>query len=233
MRLRSGLRVHDAMATDTKERILDAAERLFADHGFQATSMRDITQEAGVNLAAVNYHFGSKEALLIAVLHRTTAPVNQARLERLDRLEAAAGDAAVPTEQLVRAFLTPLFEKWCDWGKSDPKFLKLVGRVHAEVDQELRAKFIKEFDTIFLRFSTAFQRSLPDMAPGEVHWRVLFLVGSMAHTMMWGESIIETAADAYRDPEEILEALLRFATAGLAAAPVPQPVGVRTGRRTR
>ena len=221
------------MASDTKERILDAAERLFADNGFPATSMRDITQEAGVNLAAVNYHFGSKEALMIAVLERTTAPVNRARLERLDRLEAAAGGAAVPTEQLVRAFLTPGFERWCEWGQSAPTFLKLVGRIHAEVDQELRAKFIKQFDTIFRRFSTAFQRSLPELEPVDVHWRVLFLIGSMAYTMTWGASILKTDDRARRDPKEILESLIQFVAAGMAAAQVPQPVGVRTGRRMR
>ncbi len=216
------------MAADTKERILDAAERLFAEHGFLATSLRDITQEAGVNLAAVNYHFGSKEALLIAVLERTTTPLNRARLDRLDELEAAAGDAPVPTDQLVRAFLAPLFERWCDWGLSDPKFLKLVGRIHTEVDRELRAKFIEQFDTVFRRFSAAFQRTLPWLDAAQVHWRVLFLIGSMAYTMTWGESIIATDAGAQRDPEEILEALIQFAAAGLAA-PAPQPVGVRTG----
>ena len=221
------------MASDTKERILDAAERLFADNGFPATSMRDITQEAGVNLAAVNYHFGSKEALMIAVLERTTAPINRARLEQLDTLEAAAGDAAVSTEQIVRAFLTPLFEKWCEWGQSDPKFLKLVGRIHAEVDQELRAKLLKQFDTIFLRFSTAFQRSLPELEPVEVHWRLLFLIGSMAYTMTWGASILETDDHARRDPTVILESLIQFAATGMAAAQVSHPVGVRTGRRMR
>jgi AcrR family transcriptional regulator len=222
------------MATDTKERILDAAERLFADYGFPATSLRDITHEAGVNLAAVNYHFGSKEALLIAALARTTAPVNRARLEQLDELEAA-GDTAVPTEQIVRAFLTPMFETWCKWDKSDQKFLRLVGRIHAEVDQELRAKFIKQFDTVFLRFSTAFQRSLPELDATDVHWRVLFLIGSMAYTMTWAESIIATDPRAKREPQEILESLIHFATAGMAAAPVPvaEPVGVLTGRRTR
>ena len=78
------------MATDTKKRILDTAEGLFAEHGFPATSMRDITNAAGVNLAAINYHFGSKESLLIAVLQRRTLPINIARLSRLDALEAAA-----------------------------------------------------------------------------------------------------------------------------------------------
>ena len=221
------------MAADTKQRILDTAERLFSDKGFPATSMRDITQEAGANLAAVNYHFGSKEALMIAVLERSTAPVNRARLERLDALEAAAGDAPVQTEQIVRAFLTPVFEKWCEWGQGDPKFLKLVGRIHAEVDQELRAKFMKQFGTIRRRFTASFQRSLPELEPVEVHWRVLFLIGSMAYTMTWGASIIKTNDHARRDPTQILESLIQFATSGMAAAQVPQPVGVRTGRRMR
>ena len=131
------------MATDTKERILDTAEGLFAEHGFPATSMRDITNAAGVNLAAINYHFGSKESLLIAVLQRRTLPINTARLSRLDALEAAAAGRPVETELLVRAFLTPLFDTWGAWGDEAPKFLRLVGRVHAEVDQELRAKFME------------------------------------------------------------------------------------------
>ena len=221
------------MASDTKGRILDAAERLFADNGFPATSMRDITQEAGVNLAAVNYHFGSKEALMIAVLERSTAPVNRARLERLDALEAAAGDAPVETEQIVRAFLTPLFEKWCAWGQGDPKILKLVGRIHAEVDQELRANFLKQFDTILRRFTASFQRSLPELDPVEVRWRVLFLIGSMAYTMTWGASLIKTDDHARLDPTQVLESLIQFATAGMAGVPVPQPVGIRTPRRMR
>ncbi|MBQ91286.1 MAG: hypothetical protein CL441_07730, partial [Acidimicrobiaceae bacterium] len=176
------------MATDTKQRILDAAERLFADHGFPATSMRDITNEADVNLAAVNYHFGSKEALLIAVIERTAAPINRDRLERLDALELEAGGTAIEVESLVRAFLAPMFDRWSVWGKSEPKILKLVGRIHAEVDQDLRAKFIRQFDTVFSRYSAAFQRSLPELAAADVHWRMLFLVGSMAHTMTWGAS---------------------------------------------
>jgi AcrR family transcriptional regulator len=214
------------MTIDTKGRITDAAERLFADHGFPATSMRDITHEAGVNLAAVNYHFGSKEALLIAVIERTIMPVNHARLERLEALEADAGEAPVPTEQLVRAFLTPIFEKSRE---PDPKFLKLIGRLHAEGNQELRAKFNKRFEPVFRRFSAAFHRGLPGLDIVDVHLRVQFLVGSMAYTMTWGREII-AAGTARPTPDTILEALIQFAVAGMAA-PVPRPVAVRNSRR--
>jgi AcrR family transcriptional regulator len=219
------------MAADTKERILDAAERLFADHGFPATSLRDITQEAGVNLAAVNYHFGGKEGLLIEVLERKIAPVNRARLAQLETLETAAGSDPVPTEHLVRAFVTPLCKTWC---KQDPvpKFMKLVGRIHAEVDQDLRAKFIKQFDTVLRRFSSAFHRGLPHLDASEVQWRVLFLVGSMAHTMTWGGPIIAIGGRKRHDPEEIFEALIQFTTAGMNA-PVLEPVAMASGRDAR
>ena len=214
------------MATDTKERILDTAEGLFAEHGFPATSMRDITNAAGVNLAAINYHFGSKESLLIAVLQRRTLPINTARLSRLDALEAAADGRPVETELLVRAFLTPLFDTWGAWGDEAPKFLRLVGRVHAEVDQELRAKFMELFDTVFLRFRDAFQRSRPELNATEVHWRVGFLIGSMAYTMMWGASVVATDPRVRREPEEVLEALVHFAVGGMVA-PVPQSEAAR------
>lgn len=219
------------MAADTKERILDTAERLFADHGFPATSLRDITQEAGVNLAAVNYHFGGKEGLLIEVLERKIAPVNRSRLAQLEELETAAGSDPVPTEHLVRAFVTPLCRTW---SKQDPvpKFMKLVGRIHAEVDQDLRAKFIKQFDTVLRRFSSAFHRGLPHLDASEVQWRVLFLVGSMAHTMTWGGPIIAIGGRKRHDPEEIFEALIQFTTAGMNA-PVLEPVAVASGRDAR
>lgn len=220
------------MATDTKQRILDAAEHLFADHGFPATSLRDITQEAGVNLAAVNYHFGCKEALLISVLERKIAPMNQSRLAKLDALETAAGTGAVPTEELVRAFLTPLFETWRKPDPGVPKFLKLVGRIHAEVDQDLRAKFLEQFDTVVQQFAAAFHRGLPSLTSVEVQWRVLFLIGSMAYTITWGGSIITMGGQDHHDPEEVFEALIQFATAGMSA-PVPHSVPVVARRGSR
>src|SRR5258708_5998108 len=103
----------DTPTTDvasTKSRILDAAERLFADFGFEAASLRSITTEANVNLAAVNYHFQSKEALLDAVVHRRVTPVNARRLQLLEQFETAASPHPVPVEQILQAFLQPLLE---------------------------------------------------------------------------------------------------------------------------
>src|SRR5579859_4078456 len=94
----------------TKDRILDAAERLFAHKGIEATSLRTITAEAGVNLAAVNYHFQSKEALMHAVIARRLDPINQRRLAMLDAYEAEAAGAPVPLNQLLEAMLRPIFE---------------------------------------------------------------------------------------------------------------------------
>lgn len=216
------------MARDTKEKILDAAEQLFADRGFPSTSMRDITQHAAANIAAVNYHFGSKEALLLAVLERRIEPINRARLERLDELESIAGGQPVPTQELVRTFLTPVFETWRKHGGAAPKYLKLFGRIHAEVDQELRTKFIQQFGLVLERFTTAFEQGLPNLDAGEVRWRVLFLIGSMAYTMTWGTALLEMGDRAHRDSEQVFEALVQYTTAGMT---VPGAASVGTADR--
>ena len=91
----------------TKDKILDAAEALFMEHGFEATSLRSITTAAAVNLAAVNYHFGSKEELFQAVLTRRLDPMNQERLDLLTRLEHDAGPAPLPCDRILSAMFVP------------------------------------------------------------------------------------------------------------------------------
>ena len=214
------------MATDTKDRILDAAEQLFADLGFSTTSLRDITSEAGVNLASVNYHFGSKEALLTAVLARRIAPINELRLQRLDEVERAAGSMGPAMEDILRAFIAPPFEMKAACGDGDRKFVRLLGRVHVETNEEFRTAFIDQFMTVFSRFIEASQRVLPDIEPNEITARFWFIVGAMAHTMMWAQTAGLT--DTARDPNEAIESLVQFGAAGLSA-PMLQPVPVRSG----
>ena len=220
------------MAVDTKERILDVSERLFADRGFSKTSLRDITSEAGVNLAAVNYHFGSKEALLSAILERRFRPINDKRIALLDELEAAAGKDGPELEDILRAFIGPPFQAWAETGECIQKFLKLVGQIHAEINEEVRAIFIDQFDVVWQRYTAALHRALPDLEPDEVGRRSGFVVGSMAHTMIWGEQHgLRTAGNA-SDPGQLLDSLVAFAAAGMSA-PVPMRIGVRASARRR
>ena len=216
------------MAIDTRNRILDVAERLFGERGFPATSLRDITTEAGVNVASVNYHFGSKEALLAEVLERRLKPINERRLELLDTVEAQAGGGPPELEAVVRAFLSPPFHSQREWGEKGPSFLRLVGRIHSETNEEFRATFVKQFDTVFKRFTAALQRALPNLNDGDVSWRMLFMVGSMAFTMSWGPALVSRESGAARDPEDVLESLVLYAAAGMAA---PVPLGVAEAGR--
>src|SRR6266852_4816583 len=107
-----------ALPSDTKTRILDAAEKLIGEKGFEATSLRDITAEAQVNLAAVNYHFQSKDSLIDAVIQRRIEPVNRRRIEMLD---TAGPDPSV--EQIIEAFLGPIIER------PMPALVPLLGRI--------------------------------------------------------------------------------------------------------
>ncbi len=218
------------MAAETKERILDVAERLFADFGFPVTSLRDITREAGVNLAAVNYHFGSKEALLAALLERRFRPINDRRLALLDELEkaAAAGSTSPELEDILRAFLGPPFYKQAE-GDCGMKFLKLVGHIHSETNQELRVGLMNQFESVLARFTAAMQRALPDLDSDEADRRIRFVIGSMAFTMMWEEQMAPRGHQPAQAPERLLESLVRFSVAGMAApAPELAPVGVRS-----
>ena len=111
--------------TDTKEKILDTAERLIGEQGYAATSLRHVIAEAGVNLAAVHYHFGSKEGLLDAVVTRKVTPVNLTRLTRLERLEAEAGGGPVEVEKILESFLLPTVEV----AARSPDFVRLMGQM--------------------------------------------------------------------------------------------------------
>lgn len=207
-------------AVDTKDRILDVAERIFADKGFAETSLRSITAEAGVNLAAVNYHFGSKEALLNAVFERRINPINEQRLAELDAFEAEAGDAPVALEKVLRALLGPPVRLKKEWGEGGNRFIQLAGRAHSDPNPQVRNFFLGLFRRVIERFLPAFQRALPHVPEHEIPIRVHFVIGAMAHTMAWSQHVpdIYKSFCAPPDPEELLERLVAFAAAGMSVA---------------
>lgn len=192
---------------DTKTRILDAAEKLFGEKGFDATSLRDITTEADVNLAAVNYHFQSKESLIDAAIMRGAGPVND---RRLAMLEAAGPKPTV--EQIVEAFIGPVLEH--DFEPMAP----LMARVLSSPDVMQRV-FKRHIDTLSRRFADAMGAALPDLSPVERMWRLHFTAGAMAHTVTRAPVMRDLFGGLLdiQDRRLLIARLVRFAAAGFRA----------------
>jgi AcrR family transcriptional regulator len=205
------LAVPVSASADTKTRILDAAERLFARQGFNSISLRQITSEAGVNLAAVNYHFRSKDSLIEAVIGRLIEPINQRRIALLEKAEAKG--QATP-EEIVRAFVVPVFES------DEIRHIRpILGHVFGFPHEFLRHVFDRHLADVALRFRLAIQKSLPHLTPEEVAWRFVFLVGAVVHVMAWAD-ILPQVSGGLCDPADtksLTEQYLQFITAGLSA----------------
>ena len=200
----------------TKDRILNAAERLFASDGFEATSLRAITAEARVNLAAVNYHFQSKEALVEAVIERRLGPVNHQRLALLDAYEVQAAGAPVPIDKIVDAFLRPVLEMV---GSHAHEFVPLIGRLYTEPGEFAERIYKQQFEHLAQRFIPAFQRALPDLPRVELSWRLHFAIGALAHTMGAGKllKLMSGGLSDVSDVEGTLRRMKSFILAGLTA----------------
>lgn len=198
--------------SDTRDRILDTAERLFAEHGYELTSLRAITAEAGVNLAAVNYHFGSKERLLEAVLERLVGPVNAERLTRLDDLESRG---TPPVEALIEAFVGPAMRLSRTPGRAAVAHV-LLGRCQGSPDERMRALLLRLFGPVLDRFIPAFGRALPDLPHEEILWRMFFMIGVMTQTMTCGHHL-KFVSGGRCDPGDLDEAIARM-VAFVAAA---------------
>ena len=202
---------------DTKTRILDTAEQLFAERGYASTSLRNITTEAGVNLASVNYHFGSKETLLYQVLARRLGPINEERVRLLDQAAAKAGDDEPDLEDVIRAFLLPAFQAFQENGEQGAQFMQLIGRTHSEINDQFRNLFLDLFRNVIQRFTLAFQQVFPHLSEEEVRLKLFFLVGAMAHTLAWSQKV-EWLPKGNQSRTMIYETLVQFATAGMRAA---------------
>src|SRR6478735_1424018 len=140
---------------DTKTRILDVAEGLFMEHGFEATSLRQLTTAAGVNLAAVNYHFGTKEELFQAVLTRRLDPMNQERVER------EAGGRPATVEKVIFAMLIPALRLARDEERGGKNFLRVLGRAYADPAPFIRHFLSEQYAGMIGRYKEAFLRALP------------------------------------------------------------------------
>ena len=214
------MRAIDAkQSPDTRERILDAAEALFVEHGFEATSMRLITGRAGVNLAAINYHFGSKEALIQDVFRRRLTWLNEARLSALERFEKEAGGAPLKPHQIVEAFFGVSLRMAADTAHGGHTFMRLLGRTYTEPSAFVRQFLADEYAAVVPRFKQALFRALPDVPPEEILWRFHFMLGAMSYAIA-GTDALQLVAEHEldeKDPEALSRRLMPFLLGGLRA----------------
>jgi len=225
----------------TKARILDAAESLFMAHGFEATSLRAITASADVNLAAVHYHFGSKEELFQSVLARRLDPMNRARLELLTRLESQAAPSPLPCERVLTAFLIPALTLARDPARGGKDFLRLLGRAYADPAPFIRHFLSEQYSVTIARFKAAFARALPHLPARELSWRLHFIMGALSYTLAGTDAlklIAELNPHDTANDEVLLRRLAPFLLAGLTApladpSTVTRSLGGESARRRR
>ncbi|TXL84537.1 TetR/AcrR family transcriptional regulator [Streptomyces sp. IB2014 016-6] len=208
------------MATpDTRTQILDAAERLFAEHGYRGTSIRAVTKLAGANLAAVGYHFGTKADLLAAVARRVIEPINAAQSAGLDTLLARTPDPQV--SELVEAFTGPLFDEMPTGDEGSAQTSRLLVRILSDPAEEVRSWAGPAQDEVRERYLAAFARVLPGLSPQELRFRMRGLV---AVTAVDRAEVYQQPSPSCAPPAAGEEARLwaiTFLTAAMSAPPTP------------
>lgn len=208
-------------SVSTRDAILDAAERLFAELGHDNTSMRQITSTAQVNLSAVNYHFGSKNTLVEAVFQRRLNALNTERIEILDRLEAEAGDQLVELPAIIEAYFGPLVRHACSAGAERRAFIPLQSFTMSDPNGAISALFAAERNVVAQRFTRTLLKSLPGVPEAEIIWRFHFMLGATSHAIMSAEHSrtsmnLSSGTDA-QQPQDLLDRLLPFLLGGLCA----------------
>lgn len=227
---------------DTRERILDAAEAVFMACGYDGASMRQITGDAGVNLAAGHYHFGSKEDLFKTVLYRRLRLLNQERLRVLDELESKADGAPLKPSQIVDAFFGTLLRTAIAHGPRGRTFLRLIGRTLTEPSEFIATVLSKEFAPILERYKAALFRALPEVPREEIVWRFHFMLGATSYAIA-GVDTLRLVTDWQTgavddDLDQLLPRLMSFLLGGLraplpAAPAAPPPSPTRGNGRNR
>lgn len=194
------------------------------EHGFEGASMRMITARAGVNLAAANYHYGSKEGLIEAVFRRRLAWLNEERMRRLDELEAKAKGSPLRPSQILEAFFGTLFQMGENEELGGMTFLRLVGRTLTEPAAFIRNFFAGAYDDVVRRYKQALFRALPGVPEEEIAWRFHFMLGAMSYAIsgidslrvVGGLDVGSEAADA-QAAKRLRARLMPFLLGGLRA----------------
>ncbi len=202
----------------TKSKILDAAEVLFADKGFNGTSLREITSQAEVNLAAVNYHFGSKKELIKAVMSRYMNELNPHLQSALGVL--CTGETKPTLIEVFSAFIDPLLHLNTFKENGTSIFLQLLGRGYTDSQGFLRWFLTTQYPDVFTYFTKAVQKAYPELTSEEMFWRLHFTMGTIVFTMSSSDALIDIALndfDRQVDIAGVIKQVIPYVAAGVAA----------------
>lgn len=204
--------------SDTRECILDVCERLFAEKGVRETSLRAITGAAGVNIASVNYHFGSKKGLVEAVLKRRLDPLNSERIRRLEyiRKEAELKGTRPSVREIMRAIFEPilLFKENTEHSEN---FLRFIARSMTDPDETVKTIFLREIRPVFELMFELLKKACPNTPDDVLFWKIQFSLGAMGHSL-WGFrrlKMVPEGIDTDITSDKLLDLWLDFVTAGI------------------
>lgn len=200
----------------TKDHLLDCAEKLFAKRSFASVSIREITAEAGTNMASVNYYFGSKDDMVVAVFERKVRALNSERLDLLAAAEAKAGEGQPP---LLRDIFYALFAPTVLWSMAPDKglapFVQFLQRCRSEGSKEMQV-LVEKHANHLKKFVPAIKRAQPNLSEEEIYWRMFSGLGAMNYSTEDFRAInrLSSGACKFDDPEVVIKHLVDFAVAG-------------------
>jgi AcrR family transcriptional regulator len=212
-----GVTVKIKPAADTADRLLDVAERLFGERGYDGVGMRLLAEAAGVNLGAATYHFGSKQALYLAVFHRRFRPMDAERLRRLREAVARAQGRPLPVEVIVECLLRPPFES----GIGNTAFQQFLARNLLLPPSFLHRALHREVGPTMAEFAAALHQALPHLPGDLLHLRSMFAMGSLAMFSTHAKTMPGMRNREVR--EAVLREMIGYVTAGMTSPALTNP----------
>jgi AcrR family transcriptional regulator len=203
-----------------REKIIDVAEEVFAEHGYAPASLRDIARRGSVNPALIAYYFGSKERLFEEVFKRRGSLIARRWDALLDELQARPTPPGV--RELLHAYLTAEFEMKLS-GEAGHRFVRLQARVHDETDP-MHFRLRREvYDRATRRYLDALERALPEVAPADIYWRMMFVIGAFLYMMSGVDRLDDLSGGRYiaNDVNEMVERLTSFVVGGMSVPSTP------------
>ena len=223
------MRPIEVPTSKAKLKLLSSAESLVALRGFDAVSVRDVTQKAKANVAAINYHFGSRKGMMDLLMLLRMSPIHEEQLSNLNLLEKKRGSKAVPVEELLEAWLKPMFLGGKEAKKTEDVALRSVARILQVSVAELPEALSLSGAELWKRYLKAFGKTLKDFPAQEIAWRLHLINGSAVQSLIGTEPIHEWAGvdNASSSIEQRLSRLL------LLAAPMMREGGVKVEEESK